>query len=156
MRYESVLISSQMGVVSALRCFVPFAAFGSAAACPDLGHNHKKPNSCTLWNTVPANSHRPSGRCIPWRTWLLLPPDGRCTQHGLCRGDPVQVVCQSLPLSSGLPTCSINARMSSALHTVVRGPSFTGLGKRPVRHPSHHALLLMGIMARICGRRRKP
>lgn len=46
--------------------------------------------------------------------------------------------------------------MSLARQTVVRGPSLTGLGERPVRQPSHHALLLMGKMARICGRRKKP
>ena len=50
----------------------------------------------------------------------------------------------------------MNALISSALHTVVRGPSFTGLGKRPSRQPCHHALLLMGKSSMICGSRRKP
>jgi hypothetical protein len=51
---------------------------------------------------------------------------------------------------------SIKARMSSALQTVVRGPSLMGLGKRPSLHPSHHVLLLMGKMERICRMRRYP
>jgi len=46
--------------------------------------------------------------------------------------------------------------MSSAFHAVVRGPSLTGLGKRPVLHPSHHALLLMGTNFKTWGKRRKP
>jgi hypothetical protein len=39
----------------------------------------------------------------------------------------------------------MSARTSSTRQTVVRGPSFTGLGYRPVRTPSHQLLLLMGI-----------
>ena len=55
-----------------------------------------------------------------------------------------------------MPEFSMKALISWAFQTVVRGPSLTGLGKRPVRQPSHHALLLMGMIARIWGRRRKP
>ena len=54
------------------------------------------------------------------------------------------------------PNCFTRAAMSSALHAVVRGPSLTGLGKRPFLHPSHHALLLMGTMFKTCGKRRNP
>ena len=54
------------------------------------------------------------------------------------------------------PRRSTRARISSALQAVVRGPSFTGLGKHPVRHPSHHVLLLTGIRARTWDRRRNP
>jgi hypothetical protein len=35
--------------------------------------------------------------------------------------------------------------MSSARQAVIRGPSFTGLGKRPVFTPSHQVDLLTGI-----------
>jgi hypothetical protein len=40
---------------------------------------------------------------------------------------------------------SIRARMSSTRHTVMRGPSFTGLGKRPDLTPAHQVDLLTGI-----------
>ena len=33
---------------------------------------------------------------------------------------------------------SIKARMSSTRHAVIRGPSFTGLGYRPLLTPAHH------------------
>jgi hypothetical protein len=46
--------------------------------------------------------------------------------------------------------------MSSAFHAVVRGASFTGLGKRPFLQPSHHALLLMGMKFKTWDKRRKP
>ena len=36
--------------------------------------------------------------------------------------------------------------MSSARQAVVRGPSFTGAGKRPVRTPSHQVDLLTGMI----------
>ena len=45
--------------------------------------------------------------------------------------------------------------MSEDRHTEVRGPGFTGLGKRPSLQPCHHALLLMGIIVKTCGRRKK-
>lgn len=45
--------------------------------------------------------------------------------------------------------------MSEERHAVVRGPSFTGLGKRPSLQPCHQALLLTGMIAKTCGRRRK-
>ena len=45
--------------------------------------------------------------------------------------------------------------MSEDRHTEVRGPSFIGLGKRPSLHPCHHALLLIGMIAKTCGSRRK-
>lgn len=67
--------------------------------------------------------------------------------------------CQSINFvahSTCAPTRSINSTMSSARQTVVRGPSFTGLGKRPVLQPSHQALLLMGTSCRTWGSRRKP
>src|SRR6185503_10196800 len=40
---------------------------------------------------------------------------------------------------------STNVRMSSTRQAVVRGPSFTGSGNRPVLIPAHHVLLLTGI-----------
>jgi hypothetical protein len=46
---------------------------------------------------------------------------------------------------------SINSRISSARHTVVRGPSLIGLGNRPSLTPAHHVLLLTGIIAGIGG-----
>ena len=52
--------------------------------------------------------------------------------------------------------CFTRAAMSSAFHAVVRGASLTDLGNRPVLHPSHHALLLMGIKFRTWDKRRKP
>ena len=58
--------------------------------------------------------------------------------------------------STRAPIFSINSKISSARQTVVRGPSFTGLGKRPVLQPSHQALLLMGTSCRTWGSRRKP
>jgi len=41
--------------------------------------------------------------------------------------------------------------MSSTRHTVMRGPSFTGLGKRPDLTPAHQVLFDTGIMAGIGG-----
>lgn len=35
--------------------------------------------------------------------------------------------------------------MSSTRHAVMRGPSFTGFGKRPSLMPAHHVDLLTGI-----------
>ena len=58
--------------------------------------------------------------------------------------------------STWAPIRSMNSTISSARQTVVRGPSFTGLGKRPVLQPSHQALLLMGTSCRTWGSRRKP
>src|SRR5438477_5769328 len=40
---------------------------------------------------------------------------------------------------------SMRARMSSIRHAVMRGPSFTGLGYRPVFTPAHQVDLLTGI-----------
>lgn len=61
---------------------------------------------------------------------------------------------------------SIRARMSLTRHAVTRGPSFTGLGKRPVLTPSHQQDFLTGMIGGIGGsafgspiierRRRKP
>ena len=50
-----------------------------------------------------------------------------------------------LSISSRHKPRSINERMSSTLQAVVRGPSLTGGGKRPVFIPAHHADLLTGI-----------
>lgn len=69
--------------------------------------------------------------------------------------------------SSAADHCeSISARMSPTLQQAVRGPSFTGAGKRPERTPAHQVDLQTGINAgiggtalgfpMICGRRRKP
>ena len=49
--------------------------------------------------------------------------------------------------------------MSSTRQTVVFGPSFTGLGKRPALTPAHHVDLLTGMGprgARIDASRTKP
>ncbi len=52
--------------------------------------------------------------------------------------------------------------MSSALHAVVRSPSFTGLGNLPDLTPAHQVERLTGIIGgllslpKICGRRKKP
>jgi len=37
--------------------------------------------------------------------------------------------------------------MSSTRHAVMRGPSFTGVGKRPALTPAHQVDLLTGIIA---------
>src|SRR5271167_2122535 len=53
----------------------------------------------------------------------------------------------------------MRARMSSTFQAVVRGPSFTGLGKRPDLTPAHHVERPTGIGplgASIEGRRTKP
>jgi hypothetical protein len=57
---------------------------------------------------------------------------------------------QEIPddLEASPPNGFTKAVMSSAFHAVARGPSLMGLGKRPVLHPSQHALLLMGTNAR--------
>jgi len=39
----------------------------------------------------------------------------------------------------------MSSRISSTRHAVVRGPSLTGFGNRPVRTPSHHVERLTGI-----------
>ena len=44
---------------------------------------------------------------------------------------------------------SISRRISSTRHAVVRGPSFTGAGKRPDFTPAHHVDLLTGISGEI-------
>lgn len=49
--------------------------------------------------------------------------------------------------------------MSATRHAVVRGPSFTGLGKRPDFTPAHHVDLLTGMGpagAKMLDIRRKP
>jgi hypothetical protein len=56
--------------------------------------------------------------------------------------------------------------MSSIRHAVIRGPNFTGFGKRPDFTPFHHVVLQIGINGRIfgwdfllpiiCERRKKP
>lgn len=46
--------------------------------------------------------------------------------------------------------------MSSTRHAVVRGPSFTLLGKRPEAIPAHQVDLDTGIICRTWGKRRKP
>ena len=54
---------------------------------------------------------------------------------------------------------SIRSRMSSTFQAVVRGPSFTGFGKRPVLIPAHHVERPTGIGpfgARMEARRTKP
>jgi hypothetical protein len=58
---------------------------------------------------------------------------------------------------------SIAASLDDAVNiprqAVVRGPSFTGFGKRPLLTPAHHAEREIGIGpfgARICFRRTKP
>jgi hypothetical protein len=51
---------------------------------------------------------------------------------------------------------SISFRMSSTRQADVRGPSFTGFGKRPTRTPSNHVLLPTGKTARILGSRTNP
>ena len=43
------------------------------------------------------------------------------------------------------PGLAISARMSSTRQAVMRGPSFTGLGYRPVFTPAHQVDLLTGI-----------
>jgi hypothetical protein len=56
-------------------------------------------------------------------------------------------------------TRSRNLRMSSAFHAVILGPSFIGLGNRPVLMPAHHVDLPTGIGpfgARIEESRTKP
>src|SRR5271169_1824723 len=59
----------------------------------------------------------------------------------------------------GYDTRSMRSRMSSTFQAVVRGPSFTGLGKRPDLTPAHHVERPTGIGprgARMEGRRTKP
>src|SRR5262245_47669776 len=54
---------------------------------------------------------------------------------------------------------SISRRISSIRHAVVRGPSLTGFGNRPVFIPAHQVLLLTGIGprgAKIDASRTKP
>jgi hypothetical protein len=55
--------------------------------------------------------------------------------------------------ASPLVIFSNTARISEPFHADVRGPILTGLGKRPLLHPAHHALLLTGMMVRTCGKR---
>lgn len=53
----------------------------------------------------------------------------------------------------------MSSRISSTRQAVMRGPNFTGLGKRPVLTPSHHVDRETGIGpagARMLERRRKP
>src|ERR1700730_9150766 len=54
---------------------------------------------------------------------------------------------------------SIKARISSTRHAVVRGPSLTGLGNRPLLMPAHHderPTEIGPVGARMEERRRKP
>ena len=45
----------------------------------------------------------------------------------------------------------MSVRMSSTRHTVMRGPSLTGFGKRPDLTPAHQVLFDTGIMAGMGG-----
>lgn len=58
------------------------------------------------------------------------------------------------PSSRFLESLSAKVSMSDFLQTVVRGPSFIGLGKRPSLQPCHHELLLMGKISSTWVRRR--
>ena len=59
-------------------------------------------------------------------------------------------------LASSLSESSFNkAAISDARHTVVRGPSLIGLGKRPLLTPTHHPLALMGMSSKTCGKRKR-
>lgn len=49
------------------------------------------------------------------------------------------------------PAPSISARMSVARQTVMRGPSFTGAGNRPVLTPFHQVALDTGMSGGIGG-----
>ncbi|ESX09968.1 hypothetical protein X768_16605 [Mesorhizobium sp. LSJC265A00] len=52
-----------------------------------------------------------------------------------------------------------SALMSSRFQAVMRGPSFTGWGKRPSRTPAHHVERLTGMGpsgAKMLGNRTKP
>ncbi len=60
----------------------------------------------------------------------------------------------SIWLLGPLAISSASFSISSLRQTVVFGPSFTGLGKRPVLQPAHHALLLMGKISSTWGRRK--
>lgn len=57
-------------------------------------------------------------------------------------------------VSSPLDTSSASLSMSDFRQTVVLGPSFMGLGKRPSLQPFHQALLLMGKISNTCGSRK--
>ena len=50
----------------------------------------------------------------------------------------------------------IKSQISSARHTVIRGPNFMGFGKRPFLTPSHHVDFPIGKISRICLRRKNP
>ena len=49
---------------------------------------------------------------------------------------------------------SNRAAISPYLHALVRGPSLTGLGKRPLLQPAHQELRLTGMRARTWGKRK--
>jgi hypothetical protein len=75
---------------------------------------------------------------IGWRT---CPSADR---HRASRHDPLEVTLgvqgragwQLVP--SARPSYIRSRRMSSTRHAVVRGPSLTGRGKRPLLTPAHH------------------
>src|SRR3982074_1230271 len=48
-------------------------------------------------------------------------------------------------IATHAPGFAISARMSSTRQAVMRGPSFTGLGYRPLFTPAHQVDLLTGI-----------
>jgi len=48
-------------------------------------------------------------------------------------------------IAAHAPGFSMSARMSSTRQAVMRGPSFTGLGYRPLFTPAHQVDLLTGI-----------
>jgi hypothetical protein len=45
----------------------------------------------------------------------------------------------------------MNARISTTFQTVVRGPNFTGAGKRPLLQPASQQLLETGMIGGIGG-----
>jgi hypothetical protein len=55
-----------------------------------------------------------------------------------------------------LDSFAMSAKMSEARQHVVRGPSFTAAGYRPLLTPAHQVERDTGISSRIRGRRRKP
>jgi hypothetical protein len=57
----------------------------------------------------------------------------------------------SLAASEAGELLSMRFRISSTRQTVMRGPSFTGLGKRPDLTPAHQVLFDTGMMAGMGG-----
>ena len=90
-----------------------------------------------------------------WRAIIMR----RTTRHPRCADSSASESPGDGFSGHHIPPDAINCRMSSTRQAVIRGPSLTGFGYRPLATPAHHVERLTGIGPSgpiIEGRRIKP